>query len=144
MEGASLRVGAGSGVVRRAWVQRVTLWRIGGWRDRMPRRGIRRRLGEWRGKDAGNVSAKGTHPLCGMGLWAPQEGSHSREQDWAIQRRQVETPHPANSGSGSNLGKGDWDREPEGSCGPWATQLPTNKGETQMSSLMQPVYFELG
>lgn len=75
------RVGAGSGVVRRAWVQRVTLWRIGGWRDGMLLRGIRRRLGESWGRAAGNVSAKGTHPLCGMGLWAAQEGSHSREQD---------------------------------------------------------------
>lgn len=66
----------------------------------------------------------------------------------------METPHPANSGSGSNLDEGDWDgveghladqaRGPEGSCSPWATQLQTNKGEAQMSSLMHSVYFELG
>ena len=75
---------------------------------------------------------------------ATQESKTGQPKGGRWRLRTQQTQGVVVTWAGETLGTGaedlaDQARGSEGSRGPWATQLPTNKGETQMSSLLQPV-----
>lgn len=90
---------------RRVWGSELTGW--------VMRQGLRECLGQ------GNAP-----PLGGMGLWTPQEGSHSREQDRATPDGAGGAPTPQQArgvvggGDSSGVHLADLMRGTEGGVGP--------------------------
>lgn len=147
--GFSETKGAGSGVVRGAWVRLVTVWRLEGQRDGTPRWGVR---GGWVGggaetqdrRDQGNTDS----PLDVMGPDLKRAGTQEGARPGPCRRgrRGLRIQHArevlATSTGETREGTTSltWCRDLKVALVP---RPPTGKGETQRGSLLHPLLLNL-